>query len=270
MKPIILPKDGCKSAAHLISELTLIMSTPGISELVGLVKVNDGNFKFDMSAPCLGHSLRTVAEVTGTSYGIFNDLKTGDVSGTLKNISACFKGLGPQILTVSAIIATKGFLEIKRMLADTQIALFSVPTDMSVDECKAKNNGMSPGEKILFDIEFYMEQWERVTRENEIKQSRLYQTPFDLVVCSPRELDYLNDSGMEQYFGWVCPGIRDEWMVKDHQERTTGVREALEKGAMWVVMTTQILKGSPKNGISAEESRQRTLAEIQKFQAEMI
>ena len=96
---------------------------------------------------------------------------------------------------------------------------------------------------------------------------QLYETPFDLVVCSPRELDYLNDSGMDQYFNWVCPGIRDEWMARDHQERTTGVREALEKGAMWVVMATQILKGSPKNGISAEESRQRTLVEIQKFQA---
>ena len=269
MKPIILPKDGCKSAAHLISELTLIMSTPGISDLVGLVKVNDGNFKSDMSAPCLGQSLRAVAEVTGTSYGVFNDLKTGDVSGTLKNISACFQELGSEILTVSAIIATTGFLEIKQMLPYTQIALFSVPTDMSVEECRAKNGGMSPEEKILFDIEFYMEQWERVIKENRI-ESDIYKTPFDLVVCSPRELDYLNASGMNQYFSWICPCIRDEWMARDHQERTTGVREALEKGAMWVVMATQILKGSPKNGISAEESRQRTLVEIQKFQAGMV
>lgn len=265
MKPIILPKDNCKSAAHLISELTLLMSQPGISDLVGIVKVNDGNYKFDMSSPFMGKALRAVAETTGTDFGLFEDLKTGDVSGTLRNISDCFHGVRPEILTVSAIIATKGFLEIKNRLPSTQIALFSVPTDMTVEECKRKNNGMTPGEKILFDIEFFMEEWGRVTKNNGIHQTGVYSTPFDLVVCSPRELDYLNDRGMGKLFKWVCPGIRDEWMAKDHQERTTGVLEALEKGARWVVMATQIIKGSPSNGISPEESRQLTLEEIRKF-----
>jgi len=40
-RPIILAKDGCKSAAHLLSELTLIMSQPGMRELIGIVKLNE-------------------------------------------------------------------------------------------------------------------------------------------------------------------------------------------------------------------------------------
>jgi hypothetical protein len=44
-----------------------------------------------------------------------------------------------------------------------------------------------------------------------------------------------------------------------------GVYEALAHGARWIVMGTQLLKGNPAGGITAEESQRRTLAEIQRF-----
>ncbi len=248
------------------------MSQPGISELVGVVKLNDGNFFPDMSAPNIGKALKVIAAVAGTNFGIFEDLKTGDVSKTLENISKRFQGVGPQILTVNSLIATKGFLEIKKALPETEIALFSVPTDMTIEECKAKYDGKTPGEKILFDLEFYLEQWEKFkssVNTGELPANGNIDQPFSLAVCSPKELDFLNDSGMGEYFKWVCPSIRDEWMKKDHQERTTGVKEALLKNAKYVVMGTQIIVGNPDGGVSAEESRQRTLEEVQAAYKEM-
>lgn len=266
MKPVILPLDGGLNSAHNIIRLTQLMSSPGIRDVVGMVKINDGNFKADMSAPSTIDALRSVGNFTNTSFGIFNDLKTGDVSGTLRNISNCFGAASsPEILTVNSLIATKGFLEFKNHLPFTQVALFSVPTDMTVEECKHKYGGMTPAEKIFSDLEFYLEEWEKIVKEEEIVQNDKFRVPFSLVVCSPRELDYLNEKGMGEYFDFLCPGIRDHWMKKDHQERTTGVLEALEKKAKWVVMFTQLIKGNPDAGISPEESQERTLQEIMKF-----
>ena len=79
-RPIILAKDGSKSAAHLLAELTIIMSQPGMKELVGVVKLNDGLFKGDMSAPSITHGLNAVREVTDAHFGLFIDTKSGDVS----------------------------------------------------------------------------------------------------------------------------------------------------------------------------------------------
>ena len=272
MKPIILAKDGCKSAAHLIAELTLLMSQPGISKLAGVVKLNDGNFIEDMSASGIGAALKAVAEVTGTRFEVFEDLKTGDVSKTLNNIAKRFQGVAPKILTVNALIATEGFLEIKKALPETEVALFSVPTDMSVEECRAKYDGKTPGEKILSDLEFYLERWEKLkpnVDSGKLPANANIGQPFSLAVCSPRELDFLNDHGMGQYFKWVCAAIRDEWMPEDHQKRTAGIREVLVKGAKYAVMGTQLLKGNPEAGISPEESQQRTLNEVQAAFREM-
>lgn len=268
-RPIIYPMDGCPTAAYLISDLTANLLRPGIGELIAMAKINDANFARDMSAPDLIDGIRIVGQITKTDIGIFNDLKTGDVSGTLKNITNRFRKNVPEILTVSAIIATEGFLKIRQTLPSTKIALFSVPTDMSVEECKARYNGMTPSEKIISDIEFFMTQWYVVLDEAGIDRtsSDVFEFPFDFVVCSPRELDDLNDAGMGQYFKWICPGIRDRWMEADHQKRTTGILEALQKGAAYAVMSTQLRKGSPKNGVSPEESCELTLKEIQKFKS---
>ncbi|HHX58246.1 MAG TPA: hypothetical protein GX706_00530 [Candidatus Moranbacteria bacterium] len=261
-RPIVLAMDGCKSAMDLVVKTTCIMNNPDVGKFVGLVKINDGNFKPDMSAPMISQALQVVAEVTRVNFGIFNDLKLGDVSTTMANYARCFKDHSPEIMTVSTIIEPKGFLEVRRELPNTKIALFSVPTDMTSEQCQRKY-WLTPEERILQDIIFFLEEWEKLAQDHDIPT----ETPFDLVVCSPRELDYLK-IGVGDKLGFVCPGIRDSWMNNDHQRRTTGVYEALSKGANWLVMGSQLLKGNPEAGVSAEESQKRTLEEIQRFMAD--
>lgn len=262
---IILSRDGCELGGQVISELTLDVIQPGIGSLVDMFKINHATYASDMTAPGLGLALKGVRGFNGAKYKLFLDSKSGDVAETLAKIAKHWRGIFPEIMTINSLIAVKGFLEIKKQLPETSIALFSVPTDMSVEECKARYNGMTPTEKIFHDCEVYLELWEKFRQSEGLDLAKIYKKPFDLVVCSPRELDYLNDRGMGKYFKWITPCIRDYWMPKDHQVRTAGVLEALKKGAHKIIMCTQLTVGNPEEGISAEESQQLTLAEIDKF-----
>ena len=266
-RPIILSRDGCELGEQVISKLTLDVIQPGIGSLVDMFKVNHSTFSLDITAPKLGLALKGIRGFNGASYKFFLDSKSGDVAGILTKIASHWQGVSPEIMTINSLIAVKGFLEIKRQLPNTDIALFSVPTDMSVEECQARYKGMTPAEKIFHDCEVYLELWEKFRQSEGLVSVRLYEKPFDLVVCSPRELDYLNDRGMGKYFKWVTPCIRDKWMPKDHQIRTAGILEALEKGVYRVIMCTQLTIGNPSAGILAEESQQRTLEEIKKFKS---
>src|SRR5512133_923332 len=91
--------------------------------------------------------------------------------------------------------------------------------------------------------------------------------PFDSVVCSPLEAAFLKPHISLRNISLIVPGIRDEWMVNEdgtagQQQRYTGVYEALENGATFVVMGAQITQGNLKKGITAEESTRMTLEEI--------
>lgn len=53
-------------------------------------------------------------------------------------------------------------------------------------------------------------------------------------------------------------------MLKGQQARATGVKEALDKGATYVVMGSQLTKGNSANGISAQQSRELTFEQIKR------
>jgi len=256
-KPIILPLDGFPTAAEAIINATLILSEPDSAELIGVLKINDGAHMPDMSGPMMIQALGKVPEILGIDCGAFLDLKVNDVSGTLKNVGMHYSPFKIKILTVSSKTSAKGFLELQRMLPETELALFSVATDITPEDCDERWR-MSPGEKIWHDIQVIEKQYTRIRGKDDPKN------PFHLTVSSPRELDFLADKGISEKYPAVTPGIRDEWMLKGQQERITGVRYALEHGAKYVVMGSQMKKGNPKKGISAKESRRMTAEEIHK------
>jgi Orotidine-5''-phosphate decarboxylase len=133
-------------------------------------------------------------------------------------------------------------------------------TDIGEDECFSRF-GFTPEDKIINDLTCIYE----VYLDRRSKDPELPKDPFDLVVCSPKEVAYLKGS-LPASYGFIVPGIRDEWMKKanEHQKRTTGVGEALESGATFVVMGAQMTKGNPESGVSPETSRALTLMEIKK------
>ena len=261
-KPVILSYDGFASSCRLLDDVEVDLRTALIINLVSFVKVNDALFSEDILAPIFIHKMWRIIESLGLEkrIGIFLDLKLADTNGTVKNIAHHFHDSRQGILTVRSNLSGKGYLEIRRMLPSVQIALVSFLTDNSVRDC-LEQYGLFPEEKILHDMRIVQRKYERV------RQPEDPEFAFDMVVCSPLELTYLcrnEEYVLGRRFKKICPGIRDEWMAKGQQNRVTGVAKAMKDGANYVVMGSQMKKGNPDNGISAETSQEMTAIEIER------
>ncbi len=266
--PVILPYDGWKYGDDLLLEtIRKDLANSSLAGLLSFLKFNDAVFSEPYSGPRLISLVASFIKESDVAekIGIFLDLKLADTSGTLKNIAWHFPGCLLGILTVRESLSGMGFLEIRRMLPQTKIALVSFLTDNSEQDC-LEQYGLFPEEKILHDMRIVQRKYKRVCESDDPEFA------FDMVVCSPRELAYLERN--ETYifgrrFEKVVPGIRDSWMGKGQQVRVSGVAKALSNGADYVVMGSQIKKGNPDKGISAEESQRRTMAEINRAFLEM-
>jgi len=263
----ILPLDGISSGKGLLERLKEVLAQESIGPLLAYIKVNDGVHNFDKGGPELVAQIQEILyeHFTG-EVGVFLDMKVFDVSGTLINYArkyeCCHPHISsyPNILTVSSQCSIAGIMALRENLPDTKLAMISALTDMSEDECR-RRFGLTPALKILSDLENI-----RLDYSLNSKGKELPKEPFDLIVCSPREVAFLKKN-LPEHYGFIVPGIRDEWMLSDHQKRTTGVREALDLGATFVVMGAQLMKGNPAKGISATESREMTMEEVAKSQA---
>ncbi len=260
--PIVLPYDGYLNSRILLEDIYRDLSNPDIANLVSFIKINDAIFSNVMPSFKLVDKIWCIIISLGLEdrIGIFLDLKLADTSGTVKNITEHFHIAQQGILTVRSNLSGKGYLEIRRMLPHVKIALVSFLTDNSEQDC-LDQYGLFPEEKILHDMRIAQRKYERV------RQLEDPEFAFDMVVSSPLEVAYLGRN--EQYvlgrtFEKACPGIRDDWMTKGQQNRISGVAKAMKDGADYVVMGSQMRKGNPDKGISAEESQKMTAAEIYK------
>lgn len=259
---IAFPLDGYESGQKALDAAEKILMVPGISELIGLIKINDAAHMPDVSGPKMIMALYILIAKSNLDIEVFLDLKVNDVVGTLKNIGVHYAPHVPAVLTVSSNTSALGFLALRNALPRTKLALFSLPTDITNEECLERWK-CRPHQKILQDAIGIHEAYAKRRKESDPK------LPYDQVVTSPLELNFLSEHLAPLGYGFVVPGIRDKWMTKDHQERTTGIRQALELGAQIVVMGAQIRDGNPKQGISPEKSRKMTLDEINKVSTEM-
>ena len=267
-KFIILPLDGLKGSASLMAYLEKISSNEDLVKALAMIKLNDA-VHTDIGGPSLIGNIRNLLAEKGIfDIGIFLDLKVYDVSGTMINVLEKYAGYRPDIVTVSSQCSVQGIIALHLLLPDTKLALVSALTDMTESECQARF-GMSPQMKILNDLENIRSIYKKETAPKEGNSGLLPKEPFDLVVCSAKELPFLRKN-LPESIGFVVPGIRDSWMNADHQKRTVGVGEALDLGATFVVMGAQITKGAPENNISAEESFKRTIKEINKFKERQV
>jgi len=263
-KVVILPMDGYANYTDLAIALQAILNEPESQKLLAFIKLNDGIHQNDVGSPEVISIIHNIIAKQQLDIGIFLDLKIFDVSATMVNVLKKFLAVGNKIgiLTVSASCSLDGIIKLRKLLPETKLAMVSALTDMSEDECQ-RRFGQSPAVKIYNDLinieKIYC---------NTVNYDLLgkYSNPFDLVVCSSKELDFLTTN--LRGYGFIVPGIRDEWMKKadEHQKRVTGVAEALSHGATFVVMGAQMTKGNPEKGISAATSRRLTIEQIKKSQ----
>lgn len=189
--------------------------------------------------------------------GIFLDLKLADTWGTCKNTIMHYKNCPPDILTVRESVGVQAFYELQKNFPEMEIALVSALTDIPEAEIVARY-GQTPWMKIANDIERIEAEYKKYL---EWVHSSTVNKPFSMVVCSPLEVQAL-DSLFAGRYQFIVPGIRDAWMLKGQQARSTGIRQALNSGATYVVVGAQMTQGSPRKGVSVEESRTMTLREV--------
>lgn len=255
---IILPLDGFASGRELLNYLLKIIEEEDLQSLLAYIKLNDGVHNSDMGGPQILADIKKLLRERNLPIKIFLDLKIGDVSGTVINTLKKYVDYPPDILTVSALCSVESIMKLRKLLPTTKLALLSALTDISREEFLIRF-GMTPEVKIFNDLNnIYPIYHERVLGDDSYPDM-----PFDLVVCSPKELVFLKRNLSDSY-EFIVPGIRDEWMKKDHQQRTTGVNKAISMGATFVVMGAQIVKGNPGMGVSAKESRRLTMLELRK------
>lgn len=264
-KVIILPLDNISNITSFMEKLKEVFFVPSIRDLIAYIKVNDACHIYDGGVSLLHKVIHFLDEQGLDEVKIFLDLKLADTVGTIKNTLQHYVVFGSRIgiVTLSTSCSVDGICAAKKLLPDSKIALVSLLTDISEEECKFRYND-SPGAKIVDDL-FGIIEWHRSNNKHN-------PLPFDAVVCSALEVNAVrgalnNTESVNLEF--IVPGIRDEWMVNDgdagQQQRYTGVYEALKSGADILVMGAQITKGNPKKGITPEQSIQRTFGEIQRF-----
>ena len=261
MKKIILPLDGYPCGREMLEKLRELLGEPDLAELLAFIKVNDGVHNKDFGGPEMVREIKHILSSGKHEIGVFLDLKIFDVSETLKNTLKKYIEYPPEILTVSSSCSVSGVVELRKLLPKSvKLAMVSVLTDISVEECLARF-GQSPEVKIYNDLMNFRAIYRQQIGTYEGWDDQI--EPFDLVVCSPRELTFLKRNLPEDY-GFIVPGIRDEWMKKanEHQKRIMGAKEALDLGATFLVMGAQMVKGNPGNGVSPEQSRQMTKEQI--------
>lgn len=252
MKRIILPLDGYKSGEELKQALCVMITSPGMSELISHIKLNDGVHNSDMGGPEVVGMIRRYLEINECEIGIFLDLKIYDVSATVENVLKKYAACPPDILTVSSACCAQSFVKLRKLMPRTKLALVSMLTDIDRGECQERY-GMSPEVKIYNDLMNLQRAYEKASSYAEMVS---HPHLVDYLVCSPNELAFLKRN-LPNHFGFIVPGIRDEWMnnSNEHQKRTTGVKLALDLAATYVVMGAQLTKGNPEKGIDPEISR---------------
>lgn len=244
LKKIILGLDGYTSFNQIESKLNEIYQLPRIWELVSHIKINDIVYNND---GCMTMSKILDWKLSkNLDVGIFLDLKLSDTSGTNMNIINQYleRGLHPDILTIRESCSSKTFKSIRGILPYTTLALVSVLTDTSEDECFMRY-GMSPQDKIIRDTS---------------SVNSLCPGVLDAIVCSPHECKALKEKFPDMKL--ISPGIRDHWMNSGQQKRHAGVKYAINEGADYLVMVSQLTKGNPDKNISPQESIELTINEI--------
>jgi adenine/guanine phosphoribosyltransferase-like PRPP-binding protein/orotidine-5'-phosphate decarboxylase len=268
MKPVILAVDGYPNGHEALITLGELISNPFIPQMVSFIKLNDVIHDKDIGS--VGFVEQLVEWLQPLGIGLMLDFKLADITDTVVNVLKHYSKTMelarqgyPVILTVRESVTAKTFITLRKDFPGLKVAVVTTLTDMSEDECRTRY-GMTPSNKILIDCQNLDHAYITAVANDAIVGCPNH--PFDFVVCSPRELKSLQ-SDLWPECGFVCPGIRDQWMDTGNQKRTTGIKEAIKMADsnrdVFFVMGSQLVKGNPKEGISATDSIERTFRRIQ-------
>ena len=243
---IFLAVDGTLDLASTTRLVSAVTKGPAGPYLAG-VKFND------VLDALWGHlAVAEAISVLPEGATVFLDPKLADIADTNRNrIRRYFDDVvEAPVVTISIHASPKTFVGIRQEFPGVRVAVMGVPTDWTAEECIARYG--EPPDVLM--------QWWLVSLIQQYKAREGVGSPAELVIASFDMLVMMGE--LYPQFGCITPGIRDEWMLKGGQERVASTADALRGGASYLVMGTQLLKGNPDAGISAEESQRRTAEQV--------
>lgn len=252
----MLAIDAFESTMAALLKIEEVLISP-LGKEIGWIKLNDILHIKDLPSPVFFIELKKLLKkLNREDICILLDMKLADVTTTLINILKHYPIDSSIMVTLRESCSVNGYVSLRETFPDLKISLVSLLTDIKPDECR-RRYGMVPWIKIANDI---------TNLELEYKQVKgdWWTNPlFDFIVCSVDEVDFLRKIFGNTY-NFMCPGIQDLWMKKNHQARVSGMFKAYELG-IYPVTASQLLKGNPDNDISSEKSRELTMIEIDKY-----
>ncbi len=237
INPVIVALDGMSSEKALELAETLKGQVAGF-------KAND---LLDLAGP-------TTAIKTLRRYGIvMADPKLHDIPNTVRNRTAIYANAGTNILTVqasggiemmrAAVATAEEVYHKNKNLPWTSIAAVTVLTSLNEEECQI-NLGGPVKAKVL--------QYAR----NAVLAG------VDNIVCSAKELEFLNKFPELNLLAKITPGITPEWANKSvDQKRITTPTTAIKNDASFLVIGRAITK--PPEGMTSLDAVQRILTEVE-------
>jgi len=169
----------------------------------------------------LKYGASIVGELSDLGYRIFLDLKLHDIPNTVAGAIQSIGKLPVELLTVH----TLGSYEMMRRAVEARnqfapdLKLIGVTMLTSMDAEQMNRIGVSgevPGQVLRL-------------------AQLAHGCGLDGVVCSPRELVLLR-SNIENDWIYITPGVRPAGAESQDQKRTSTPKEALEKGATYLVV----------------------------------
>lgn len=226
--PIILAVD----TPHLDTALSWIEAT---SESVSVFKLG---LEFYLTFGSQG-----VEKIkSATDSEIFLDLKLHDIPHTVEGASRAIAHLTPRFLTVHASGGSSMVQSAVRALPDTDVTAVTILTSLS--------------EEDLFEIGYANPALESAVAL--AKMSVL--AGAKAIVCSPLEIEAIRSAvGQETFI--ITPGVRPaDSLVVDDQVRTMTPRDAIDRGASYVVIGRPITSAWSQ-GAQAMTDRAKNLAD---------
>jgi len=217
-KAIILPFSGYHSKDELFSALQSL-TKPEIKNLISHVLFNDavhiGGASF---IECIYFELESNLNL---GLKIFLDLKIFDVSEIMVNILKKYQSIpNLDILTVSSQCSISGIRKIRELLPSVKLAMVSIPSDITEKECS-----------IRFGKSSELKIWSDLVETRDCYRARFGdEEPFDLVVCSSQELNFLR-LNLSQNYGFII----SEEDSDNYQKLTIKATELISRGATFVV-----------------------------------
>ena len=180
---------------------------------------------------------RVLERFAAEKLPVFADVKFSDIPNTVAGATEAVTRYPIEFFDVHASCGRKSVEMAAQKKGKAKLLAVTVLTSIESQECETLF-GSTPEKKVL--------ELARMAQES----------GADGVVCSPWELGIL--SGLELIK--VTPGIRPSWAAQQDQKRALSPKEALARGADYLVIGRPITK--PGGGLSPRDAVQKILSEI--------